>query len=857
MAFRGRPSAPAQQFSSPEELYLSNVLPRTTDAVGSLWLHQGDVVRAYAHDHQSTPDLALELPTGTGKTLPGLLIAEWVRRKGEGAVLYATPTRQLGSQVISTAQREGIPVAHLAGPARDWEAISEASVLAGEAIGVTTYSSIFNSSPKLPASPRLIVFDDAHAGEQFVGNEYAITIRRRDDPATYLAVLEPLKSFLEPLQMQRLEAPREVGLHQQVRLIVPLADAGAMSELDSVLGRLEKPHSYTVSMLHSALASCCVYLSYDSIQIRPMVPPTFENRVFSGAQQRLYLSATLGGGGELERTFGQRDIVRMPLPTQTRPRSGRRLFVFPDIAHGDPEELARRIVALTDKALVLTQASVADTEATGKALAGDGVPVFGREDLERDGLESFAQASKGILALANRYDGLDLPGPACRIVVLAGSPDAISLQERFLSERADASAALAERLRTRIVQGAGRCTRGPNDFAVVVVLGHDLMGYFANTGNRRALEPELQAEVDFGWENSRAADPEDVLDNVETFLEHGVAWRQDGEPRVAEFRQAAVKVDAPGTAELQAAAPLEVDAWRRAATSDWTAASATLQEAARLASAPRTRGYRAMLLYLAGVWLHAGAADEAQAAQARELIRQASEAADRGTWVKEMKALPNTPEPVLAEEDVKAVKQIVTMLRGKLNPTQTSSRLEKMQTDLQQTKAEAYEHGLSELGHFLGAKAYKPQGQGRCDSAWLWGTALWMTIEAKSEENSDRKLSLHDIRQANTQLDHLAADMGMDNPPPDSVAIIVSGRMFVDPQDAPSANSFLYLTSPDTVATIACDVVEVWKDLLATSRGKTPEQPQRHHVRQLLAQNGCLPSQVAERLTRNRVRPGD
>ena len=115
MAFQGKTKKVQQQFDSPEEMYLRGSLPRTAEAVSSLWIHQGDVLRAYAEKHQDTPDLALELPTGTGKTLPGLLIAEWVRRKAEGPVLYAAPTKQLGHQVLATAKNEGVPARLLVG----------------------------------------------------------------------------------------------------------------------------------------------------------------------------------------------------------------------------------------------------------------------------------------------------------------------------------------------------------------------------------------------------------------------------------------------------------------------------------------------------------------------------------------------------------------------------------------------------------------------------------------------------------------------------------------------------------------------------------------------------------------------
>ena len=324
MAFQGKIKRGSQQLPSPEELYLSGALPRTTDAVDSLWLHQGDVIRAYAQDHQSTADLALELPTGTGKTLPGLLIGEWVRRKGEGPVIYATPTKQLDRQVAATAEREGMPGVLLIGSAKYWDAIDETAVEGGEAIGITTYSSVFNSSPKLP-EPRLLIFDDAHAGEQFVGNEYGVTIRRYDNESAYLGILQTLKPFLSGLLIQRLEGAPDPGAHHQVRLILPAVDSTALAKLDTALAALPGSFAYDFAMIRSGLSACCVYLSYGGIQIRPMIPPTFENRVFARAKQRIYLSATLGSGGELERAFGRREIVRMPLPTKTPPRSGRRL----------------------------------------------------------------------------------------------------------------------------------------------------------------------------------------------------------------------------------------------------------------------------------------------------------------------------------------------------------------------------------------------------------------------------------------------------------------------------------------------------------------------------------------------------
>lgn len=857
MAFVGKSNRTVQQFTSPEELYSSGTLPRTTDAVDSLWLHQGDVIRAYAEQHQDTPDLALELPTGTGKTLPGLLIGEWVRRKAEGPIFYATPTRQLARQVAATAQREGVPSAVLTGSSKNWDPAETASVEGGEAIGITTYSAVFNSNPKLPPSPTLLIFDDAHAGEQFVANEYGINIRRHEDEDTYLGVLEVLKPFLSELIIQRLEGDPDPGAHHQIRLILPALRKKTLIKLGKFLAGLPSSYSHQYAMIRSGLAACCVYLSYGGIQIRPMIPPTHENQIFTRAKQRLYLSATLGSGGELERAFGRTEIIRMPLLAKNPPRSGRRLFIFPDLVKGaDPIGLSKKIVGLTDKALVLSQETRANAEEVAKKLAGDDVPVMGRDDLEGQGLASFAEAKTGVLGLANRYDGLDLPGNTCRVVVLSGRPDAAGLHERFLSERAEASLALAERLRSRIVQGAGRCTRGPNDYAVVVVLGEDIMRYFSRPENLQSLEPELQAEVEFGWQNSRGAEPHVVIDNVKTFLEHAADWREQGEPALAEFRQDTVKVEPPGTDALGKAATVEVQAWQLAFGEDWIGASQKLQEAVCYVGSPETRGYRGLLLYLAGVWLSHGAQDESQRARARQLIREAELAANRTNWLKEMPELPDAEDPLIAPEDSVAVNDIYVTIRDLHKHSKINDDLAEMQEAVAQNKADRYERGLTKLGSFLGANASKPKGPGRCDSVWEWGTEMWITLEAKSEEGGDGLLPLKHVRQANSQLAQHASDRALDSPPRNSSAVIVSDRLAVDPHHVKVANPNLYLTHSDVIKEIASDAAVVWADLLTTASGIDDEHAQKKHIRAVMRDNGCLPSQVINRLTQNRIKPG-
>ena len=242
----------------------------------------------------------------------------------------------------------------------------------------------------------------------------------------YQKLFDALKGSIEPSLIARmLAADGPAADTGEVRLIPIGAVASHEIDIYKALTGLTDDASYRFKMVQANLASCLFYVSRREFYIRPMIPPTFQHDPFTDPTQRLYLSATLGDAGELERSFGRAAIKRVPVPPAwDRTGSGRRFFVFPELsppterppadddAPGSKAGLLGELLDLADKRLVLTP----DDDSANKIAELLGVPAgerFTAKNAET-GIEPFLDAETGTLLAANRYDGMDLAAESCR-----------------------------------------------------------------------------------------------------------------------------------------------------------------------------------------------------------------------------------------------------------------------------------------------------------------------------------------------------------------------------------------------------------------------------------------------------------
>ena len=173
-------------------------------SVKYLYSHQDKVLEGYYQKHLQNKDLAIELPTGTGKTLVGLLIAEYRRRAFKERIVFLCPTKQLCFQVNEQARRYGIKTALLVGSQSKYNTALFYEYQQGKAIALTTYSGVFNTNPRIN-NPEVIICDDAHAADNYIADLWTLSIGRAKHENLYMSIYRALESVIPEYMKYKIE----------------------------------------------------------------------------------------------------------------------------------------------------------------------------------------------------------------------------------------------------------------------------------------------------------------------------------------------------------------------------------------------------------------------------------------------------------------------------------------------------------------------------------------------------------------------------------------------------------------------------------------------------------------------------
>jgi hypothetical protein len=791
MAFKKTPP-PQVVPDSPEKILLD--LPRRK--IPGVLLHQGEMMRTYANTGVDKPDVALQLPTGSGKTLVGLMIGEWRRRMFHERVVYLCPTRQLVNQVVEQAEEQyGLIVHGFTGSKYEYDPAAKAEYQNADRLAITTYNSLFNTNPFFDTAETIII-DDAHAAENYIATLWTLRIERNlpEHKSLHAAVAGVLKPFLDPMNYTRLTGECEnISDSAWVDKLPTPALASIRNELIGIIdANVSSDLSYSWSMLRDHLFACHLYMTSQDILLRPLIPPTSTHAPFANAKQRIFMSATLGAGGDLERLTGRKKIFRLPVPEGwDRQGIGRRFFVFPSMALNDSEAvtLRRELMMKSGRSLVLVPSDMSRQEIVTDVTKELGFSVFEADDIEIS-KKLFVASPKAVAVVANRYDGIDFPGDDCRLLFIDGLPKATNAQERFLMSRIGSAVLFNERVQTRILQAIGRCTRSLQDFSAVVVSGEELPDYLTDRNRRAYLHPELQAELDFGIEQSVGTCLPDILENFDIFLRNDKDWEEANDQILAK-RASVTQKPFPAMDELQNVVCHEIEFQERLWQSDYEAALEAAESVLGGLTSPELRGYRALWHYLAGSAAWQGGKKESLMINARLQFKRAKEAASSIPWLVELARYQTETTTTEVDKGIlfSQLERVETVLArlGKVHSRQYDQREKEILEGL--ASSEKFENAHQLLGEMLGFNAGKRESDGSPDPWWIASKyCLVFEDHAGAKDNPKALIDVTKARQAASHPNWMKANVEVSSNT-EYLAVLVTPALFVKEGAVPHLNN--------------------------------------------------------------------
>lgn len=727
--------------------------------IESPWGHQVDLWRAYEKDAIQSTDVAIQLPTGSGKTLVGAVLADWRRRKFNERVVYLCPTRQLAHQVSQHAQeRYGLDVALLVGRKDNFDPKLSGDYLNAQRIAITTYSALFNVNPFFN-DPHVVICDDAHAAEQYIAKYWSVEFDVNDDQVLFAALCNILKDCLEPHKLARLSGEANSDLDRMWcdKLPTPrwLHLAPEVSEIiDTHVDGT--PQRFPWSQIRGHLPACHLYLGHGRMLIRPFIPPTDAHAPFANAKQRIYMSATLGEGGELERITGRKKIKRLEIPKGWDKQGlGRRLYFFPERSL-DAEDIPTLDLAMMQRAgrsVVLVPDERSAKKVSELVVNTLKIPVFQARELETS-KQPYLDQKQSVVVAANRYEGIDFPGDESHMLFVMGLPRATHLQERFLMDQMGANALFNERVLTRVIQAFGRCTRSATDYAAVVVQGEELYRHLMKQESRQPLDSEMQAELAFGIEQAKGLSLEDSLENLDIFLKQEAEWKEIDQD-ILSMRSKLKQTQFPGIDELQMTVGHEIDYQYALWTGNLDRARDACDRVLNVLKNPALRGYRAWWNYCAGAvcW---GAHRKGVAKQedmARKYFSQALFDAKFVSWLSDLTVIFGDPTQA-SGGPLPEVTHMIELIEDRFVELGTSSMRrfaveEKAIIEgISQGDADSFEEAQRRLGLLLGFVADNSQDQGAPDPWWILDVGHCLVFEDHSDAKPESTLDAKKARQA-------------------------------------------------------------------------------------------------------------
>lgn len=436
----------------------------------------------------------IKMNTGAGKTVVGLMVLQSSLNEKIFPAVYVAPDTYLVDQAVEEARDLGVAVT---------QDEDDPSFISGQSILVINIWKLINGKSafgvgevKIPINA--IVIDDAHACLTTVADQFKIKL-----PSTHTVFNQLLVMFKDDIKQQSPTGYLEVESGDPNGIMAAPFWAWKNRQDDVVrlfhAHRFDDPIKFAWPLIKDGFHLCQCVFGGKELEVAPRFLPIDIIPAFTRAKRRIYMTATLADDGILVSHF-QADPEEVA--DTIRPKGagdiGDRMILA-------PQEINPALVVDEIKAFVAyysQHVNVAVIVPSGKRAAywGD----VSAQNLTQSNIGGGAARLKaghvGLSVLINKYDGVDLPGDACRILVIDGLPEIYGLIERIEMATLEGTAGQLLRQIQKLEQGMGRGVRASEDYCVVLLLGAKLTQRIHLSDARDKFTSATRAQLDLGRE---------------------------------------------------------------------------------------------------------------------------------------------------------------------------------------------------------------------------------------------------------------------------------------------------------------------------------------------------------------------
>jgi hypothetical protein len=355
-----------------------------------------------------------------------------------------------------------------------------------------------------------IILDDSHACIDVIKSAYTITIEKKRNEQLYQSLLDTFEDCLRD-QGEGSFIDIQTGNYDTL-MVVPYW--GWVDKKIEVLNLLSKNIAdnqvkFAWPLLKDSIENYECYVTNSRIEISPYKTNIKLFGTFSNAEHRVLMSATTQDDSFFIKGLDYEiSAVTTPLMNENQKWSGEKMLILPSLVHEDCDRdlIVTKFSKMTNQKFGI----VAIVPSTKKSLQYKnlGAKIADTKTIFSE-IEKLKKGEFGnVLVINNRYDGIDLPDEACRILIIDSMPYFENIADRYEEKCRPDSEIISKKLSQKIEQGIGRGVRGEKDYCALLIIGSDIVKFMRSIATNKYFSAQTRKQIEIGLDIAKMSEEE-------------------------------------------------------------------------------------------------------------------------------------------------------------------------------------------------------------------------------------------------------------------------------------------------------------------------------------------------------------